>query len=65
MPLLKYFLPTIKDVKRNDEQLPSATGSFSKLIPSSVIVLINSAVREEMKQTRSKRAPHLIMIPAQ
>ena len=65
MSLLKYFRPAVKDTKNNDEKLPSATGSLSKLIPSSATVSINSSVREEMKQTRSKRTPYLIMTPAQ
>ena len=63
MSLLKYFRP-VKD-KAEDKQLPSPTVSLSKLIPSSAIVSINSSVKEEMKKTRSKRAPYLIKTPAQ
>ena len=62
MSLLKYFHP----VKSNDERLPSPTGPLNKLMPSSAIASINLSVKEEIKQTaRSKRAPYLILTPAQ
>ena len=54
-------IEAIQDTKSDDQQLPSVTSYLSKLIPSLVIDLINSSVKEQMKQTRSKGVPYLIM----